>query len=428
MELNNEKIFSISEYINVLNSGLKEYRAKIIGEISEAKMGSSGHIYFALKDENDGSVIYCIIWKSRYNIYGVELKEGLKIIASGCPNVYAPSGRLSFIADSIEYAGEGALKKEYERLKQKLAGEGIFDKAKKRAIPKYPQKIGLITSRQGAVISDFLTNIGNFGFKIKFIDSRVEGQAAVGDLLSSIRTFKKKDIDVLVIIRGGGSLESMMAFNNELLVREVADFPTPVIAAIGHDKDIPLLAMGADLAVSTPSIVATTLNDSWKQVILFLERYKRAVIGGYEEVLDNAGSLINRSIDNIREIGDSIIRKYKEIEDRLKISLQNFKNSLLTLNIGLENSLNKSLSGFRMLLSRVDQKLKHAEKIITLNNPDRQLRLGYSIASCAGKIIRSIADAKIGGNLNLKVIDGTIVSKVKDVNKNSPDKFNRVKL
>ena len=391
MITDNEKIFSISEFIAVLNSGLKEYRAKIIGEVGEAKSGPTGHMYFTLKDEKDGSMLNCIIWRSRYNIYGIELKEGMKIMASGAPEVYGPSGRLSFIAETIEMAGEGALKKEYERLKQKLTEEGIFEESRKRPIPKYSRKIGLITSRQGAVLADFLNNLGRFGFKIKMIDSRVEGQEAVEDLLAAIKTFKKKDIEVLVIMRGGGSLEAMAPFNNEALVREVVNFKAPVLAAIGHDKDMPLLAMAADLAVSTPTAAANYLGESWQEASLLLERYERDIIGRYEAILDD----------------------YKAIESELRIAFLGFKNCLANVKINLINYLNKSFSGFKALLNKTDEGLKHAERVIFSNNPERQLKLGYSIASIGGKIIRRVGEVKVGDELNLKVSDGVIVSEVK---------------
>ena len=132
----------------------------------------------------------------------------------------------------------------------------------------------MITSKQGAVIHDFLNNIGKFGFDIKMIDSRVEGQGAVEDLLAAIQTFRKKDIDVLVIIRGGGSMESLMPFNNELLVREVVGFPVPVLVGIGHDKDMPLVALAADRSESTPTAVANLLNESWERALLFWKDMK----------------------------------------------------------------------------------------------------------------------------------------------------------
>jgi exodeoxyribonuclease VII large subunit len=417
-----EKFFSVSEYIELVNKGLKEFAAKIIGEVSEVKTGPTGHVYFSLKDEKDQSVINCIIWKSRYQLYGIELKEGLKIISSGYPEIYPPTGRISFLAEVIEHAGEGELKKEYEKLKKKLTEEGLFAKERKRPIPAYPQKVGVITSLKGAVIADFSNNLGKFGFKVKIIDSRVEGQAAVADLLLSIKTFKKQDIEVLVIMRGGGSLEAMMAFNNELLVREVASFPVPVIAAIGHHKDVTLMALAADLAVSTPSIAATALTESWKQATLFLERYERNIIGNYEEALDNACEFINQATETIHEYCDSVFNRYKEIEHGLKISLRNFQNALSNVKINLRDSVSKSFLGFKALLVKVKQQIEHAEKVVDLNNPERQLMLGYSIASCGGKIIRRVKDAKIGKDIDLMVTDGTITSEVKNINKINKNK------
>src|SRR3989344_6356905 len=205
MEIIKDKIFSVSEFIYLLNIGLKSSRAKIVGEVGESKVYPSGHCYFTLKDEKDGAMMNCIIWKSRYQLYGIKMAEGMKILASGYPEIYPLSGKLSFIAETVELAGEGELKKQYEELKKKLTEEGIFAEEKKRPLPAYPQKVGVITSKQGAVLADFLNNLGRFGFKIKMIDSRVEGQEAVADLLSAIKTLKKQDIEALVIIRGGGS-------------------------------------------------------------------------------------------------------------------------------------------------------------------------------------------------------------------------------
>src|SRR3989338_743863 len=398
MESFENKIFSVSEFIYLLNIGLKSSKAKIIGEVTEVKISSLGHVYFSLKDEKDcpptggtGAAINCIIWKTRYNLYGIRLEAGMKILASGYPEIYAPLGKLSFIAEVIELAGEGELKKQYDELKKKLTEEGIFAEERKRPIPKYPQNIGVITSRQGAVLADFLNNVGKFGFKIKMIDSRVEGQEAVGDILASIKTFKKKDIDVLVIIRGGGSFESLMPFNNEALVREVANFKIQVIAGVGHHKDEPLITFAADVSVSTPTAAANYLNQSWEEALLLLERYERGIIGSYQEIFEN----------------------YKTIENKLKISLQNFKNAISGVKIELRNYLDKSFAGFKSILSTLSEKLAQSEKVILLNSPERQLKLGYSIAIAEGGVIRKINDVKIGQSFDLRVSNGRINSEVK---------------
>ena len=374
MEIDKDKIYGISEFVALLNVNLKSTKVKIVGEVGEAKSGPTGHMYFTLKDEKDGAMLNCIIWARKYQLYGIKLEPGVKIIAFGNPEVYAPNGRLSFVADTIEPAGEGSLKKQYDELKRKLEKEGIFDAKNKRPLPIYPQKIGVITAKQGAVINDFLTNIKRFGFKIKFVDSRVEGQGAVEDLMSAIRTLRKTDIEILVIIRGGGSMESLMPFNNELLIREIIGFPVPVVVGIGHDKDVPLACLAADKSESTPTAVANALSENWEKALVFLENQEK-----------------------------NILISLKEIVNDVKININDFQNKFL-LNI-------------KSVLQNAREQINHAEKIIMLNNPERQLKLGYSIVFINGKIVRKIEDAKIGDNLSIKVSDGIIDSEVKNIKK-----------
>ena len=413
-----EIIFSVSEYIEFLTLKIKPFEVKIVGEVGQVQFGPTGHVYFSLKDEKGGSMLNCIIWKSSYRTYGIELKEGMKITAVGNAEIYAPSGRLSFISRSISLAGEGALKKEYDRIKNLLEKEGIFAEERKRPLPKYPQKIGVITSRQGAVIADFLNNLGKFGFSIKMIDSRVEGQEAVKDLLASVRSFKKQKIEVLVIMRGGGSMESMMAFNNEMLVREIAKFPCPVIAGIGHHKDVPLAAMAADVMVSTPTAAANLLGESWQKAMLFLERGERQIISNYEKNLADVNFLLQRSLTKIGELRRDITGQYEEAKNRMKLCLQKFDNGLGNIKIDFKNSLSKTFSGFEMLLRTVSRQMEYAEKAIRLNDPERQLKLGYSIATLKGKVLRSVEQARAGQELDLRLADGIINSEIKKIKKN----------
>ena len=394
MEIDKTKIYTISEFVSFLNEDLKWMKTKIVGEVGEAKAGPTGHMYFTLKDEKDGAMLNCIMWSSKYRLFGITLEPGKKIVAFGCPSIYAPAGKLSFIADTIELAGEGDIKKQYDELKKKLEKEGIFNVENKRPIPEYVHKIGVITSKQGAVIHDFLNNIGKFGFNIKMIDSRVEGAGAVEDLLASIKTFRKADIDVLVIIRGGGSMESLMPFNNELLVREIVGFPVPVIAGIGHDKDVPLMAMAADVMVSTPTAAANLLNRSWNEALLVLERFERDILGRF----------------------GTIIKKYQEVENKVKLSLQKFRSNIINTRTKINSYADKYTFSFKSLLLRAGESLKNAENIIKINNPERQLKLGYSISKINGKIIRSIKNIKIGENLETKFSDGIVTSEIKEKN------------
>ena len=416
MKYAENKIYTVSEYISSINIGLKNFRLKMIGEVSSCKVVPSGHVYFTLKDETDGSLINCIIWRSRYTLFGVDLEEGMKVIVLGNSEIYAPQGKFSFIADTIEVAGEGALKKEYEKLKTKLIAEGIFEESRKKPIPKYIRKIGIITSlRAGVVMADFMNNLGQFGFEVKMMDARVEGQEAVVSLLSAVKSLRKQDIEALVIMRGGGSLESMMAFNNETLIRQIINFPVPVIAAIGHDVDVPLLALACDHAVSTPTAAANYLSESWEESALLLERYERRIFNNYKNLLDNTNALLNNSIDTIRKAGNLITEKYKRVFNRLMIAIHGFKNTIQNIKNNIDSSCDKILSGLELQISKMGQQLQHAERLVSSNNPERQLRLGYSIVVCDGKVIRSIKDVNVGSNINLKVSDGTIASEVKNI-------------
>lgn len=400
-----DKVFTISEFIAFLNLNLKATKVRISGEVGEAKAGPTGHMYFTLKEAgNDASsakatagqgaaTLSCIMWAGKYKLFGINLQAGQKITALGNPEVYAANGRLSFICETIEFTGEGDLKKQYDELKEKLTKEGLFDVSEKRDIPKFPQKIGVITSKNGAVIHDFLNNIGKFGFNIKLIDSRVEGQGAVEDLLKAIKAFRNENLDVLVIIRGGGSIESLMPFNNEMLVREVVGFPVPVVVGIGHDQDVPLVALAADVAESTPTAVANLLNQSWQQAQLYLERYERTIFTKFTVILQNSKNLVLKIIEIIKKGGQIIFEKYQKAENQFRISLQNFKN----------------------FLQNAKMTIDYAEKIITSNNPEKQLKLGYSIATVNGKVVRRIEDVKMGDNLKVKVFDGEIESEVKNI-------------
>jgi len=385
-------IFSVSAYLTVLNSILNSCEAKVKGEVTEVKKWSSGHVYFSLKDKKDSSVMNCVIWNYDYRLAGLELKDGMEIIATGIPDIYKPNGRLSFKAKTIRLVGEGDLKKEYEKLKNKLEAEGLFAEENKRVLPEFPQNIGVITSKQGAVINDFLNNLGRYGFKIKMIDSRVEGDEATKDLLMAIKTMRNQAIDALVIMRGGGSLESFLAFNNEILVREVKDFPVPVIAAIGHDKDVPLLALVADKMVSTPTAAANLLTTGWQTLEYKIKEQQNIIFNNFAQALSDKKY-------NLRNI-------FSQMETYLRNSLKQYDALQYKIKQILPKILENKLAQFK-------QQINLAEKIINQNNPERNLKLGYCLARKNGKLIRKTSDVSVGNEIDLQVYDGVISSEVK---------------
>ncbi len=375
-----EKVFTIAEYIEVLNVFFKAQAARITGEISELKRAASGHVYFTVKDKGAPGVIDCIIWSRNYQLCGVALEVGMEVILEGHPNIYAPSGRLSFVADTVELVGEGALKKAYDELRRKFEAEGVFAEARKRALPEYVNRVGVITSMKGAVIHDFMNNLGRFGFRVRAIDSRVEGQQAAAPLLAALRRMRAETvaggaspedaIEALVVIRGGGSLESLQAFNNEMLVREVVDFPVPVIAGIGHDQDVPLMALAADYMTSTPTAAAHLLGRSWEEA--------------YAKVRAFAG-LLSRFPHEIESARNRLARAWTA-----------------------------AAHGFAAALADAWRVIEVADVAVRHNDPVRQLSLGYSIARRDGKILKSVKGLRPGDAVDLQMTDGAVETRVTD--------------
>jgi exodeoxyribonuclease VII large subunit len=382
--MKDKEIISVSLYLDKLNSTLKQERARIVGEVSGVQMYEGrSYLYFNIKDTKDQSTLKCFMWKRDYSLSGVPLKDGLEVIVTAYPSVYKPNGGLTMQIEAVELVGEGALKMAYDQLKAKLDKEGLFALSKKREIPMYPHKIGVITSKSGAVINDFLTNIGKFGYEILFVDSKVEGVDAIKDLLNAIETLKKADIDVLVIMRGGGSLESFQAFNNEVLVRAVASFPVPVLTGIGHDKDEPLVSMVSDKNVSTPTAVANLLNSTWNEALSLVQLGEERIFSKFQAVLREKQSAVENSIVHMES-------SIKRVSDKVS-------------NIGIE-----IVRGFSKMLENSSEFLLQSKKMLDISNPERQLAYGYSIVKVGSKIVKSVKDVKSGEEMDISVKDGII--------------------
>jgi exodeoxyribonuclease VII large subunit len=382
--MKDKEIISVSLYLDKLNSTLNQERARIVGEVSGVQMYEGrSYLYFNIKDTKDQSTLKCFMWKRDYSLSGVPLKDGLEVIVTAYPSVYKPNGGLTMQIEAVELVGEGALKMAYDQLKAKLDKEGLFALSKKREIPMYPHKIGVITSKSGAVINDFLTNIGKFGYEILFVDSKVEGVDAIKDLLNAIETLKKADIDVLVIMRGGGSLESFQAFNNEVLVRAVASFPVPVLTGIGHDKDEPLVSMVSDKNVSTPTAVANLLNSTWNEALSLVQLGEERIFSKFQAVLREKQSAVENSIVHMES-------SIKRVSDKVS-------------NIGIE-----IVRGFSKMLENSSEFLLQSKKMLDISNPERQLAYGYSIVKVGSKIVKSVKDVKSGEEMDISVKDGII--------------------
>ena len=403
------EIISVSQYLDKLNTTLKRERAKIVGEVSGfQEYPGRTYLYFSIKDSKDQSTVKCFMWKRDFHISGVSLADGMEVIITAYPNVYKPNGGLTMQMELLELVGEGALQIAYEKLKKKLENEGFFAESRKRLLPDFPHRIGVITSKNGAVINDFLTNIGKFGYEILFVDSRVEGQDAIKDLLSAVETLKHKNIDVLVIMRGGGSLESFLAFNNEMLVRSVAKFPVPVLTGIGHDKDISLISLVSDKNVSTPTAVANLLNSTWNDALSGVNMSEQKIVSNFESTLKNNRFLIENSEITIQHRFMSLLEIFKRAEQTLLSAVTHIDSGIARLKEVIALQTKELNRGFVLLYTNTKNLLTQSEKAILLGSPENQLSRGYSIVRYGGKVLRSVKNVKKGDKLDVSLADGII--------------------
>lgn len=401
--------YSVSVYLDILNRAVSAYEARIVGETLEVKT-QGAYTYLSLLDPINRSVLRVMVPRMVLEFAGIELLDGMEIAVTGRADIYKPRGSLSFRADTVELVGEGALKKQYDLLKKKLSSEGLFDDARKRGVPEYPVRIGLLTSKTGAVIHDFQSNLGPFGYKLRFKDIRVEGAQAIPDILAGLERMKKESLDVLVLIRGGGSMESLQAFNHEGVVRAIASFPVPVVCAIGHDKDVPLAQLVADVAPSTPTACTEVLNRSWREAIHAVTAFKTDIIGLYQDGL-------RRECDRVRRYGDILQSALSRIVGRFAESSEHLSGALLMIGRALSKG-REGLKGFQgMLLTSYGESIKRLDRAITdknktllINNPTRQLKLGFSILSRNGSIVRSMKDLPQGSDFEATLADGTLMA------------------
>ncbi len=399
----NIEILSVSELTLQIKSGLETLfpQVKIKGEISNFKRHSSGHSYLTLKDE--GAQIAAVIWKTTGSRLAGPLKDGMNVVAEGRLEVYPPSGRYQLICTSVSEAGQGALQQVFAELLQKLAKAGYFSAERKRSIPEIPETIGLITSPTGAVIED-MSNVLERRFpaaKVLLYPVSVQGVNAAESVASGIAYFNNtKKIshrpEVIIIARGGGSLEDLQAFNGELVANAIYHSALPVISAIGHETDLTIADMVADLRAGTPSIAA------------------ELAVPDTQELL--------RHIDNLQSRRESLLLGKLEGADRQVYSICSsyaFNRPLLQMK-QFDDRLNSLVDQMgRTIKSGYSEKVQRYSSVcqqLSLLDYRKTLERGYVLVRKEGKFITSAKKLHPPDNVELLFHDGehaAVISKVK---------------
>ncbi len=360
------------------------------GEISNFKRYSSGHCYFTLKDA--GGAVRAVMFNSSAQRLKFAPTDGMKVIACGRASVYERDGQYQLYITSLEPDGIGALSLAYEQLKEKLAGEGLFDESIKKPVPRYPRRIGVITSPTGAAVRDII-NIAGRRFPLAEIcvyPAVVQGEGSVPTLLAGLEYFGfYAPADVVIIGRGGGSIEDLWSFNSEALARKIRSSPVPVISAVGHETDFTICDFAADLRAPTPSAAAERATPDKSEIISLLSSQSA-----------HMRSAMQRRLDILRE-------KLERISSSRM--MKNPMNFIDDRRIYLDTLSEKIVSRAQADIEKKKLSLRGSAAALNALNPLAVLSRGYgAVFSGSGALIKSTEDAKIGEELKIKVSDGEI--------------------
>ncbi len=368
------------------------------GEISNFVNHKSGHLYFSLKDTD--SQIRAVMFRSSAQRLKFLPESGMKVILHGSVTVYQRDGSYQLYVNSMEPDGIGALYLAYEQLKERLSGEGLFDDIYKKDIPRFPEKIGVITSPTGAAVRDIINVTGRRYplAKIYLYPSLVQGDGAVENLISALDYFEKtKLVDVIIIGRGGGSIEDLWAFNSEQLARKIFSMSIPIISAVGHETDFTICDFVSDLRAPTPSAAAELSVPDIRELIMRLD-------GMSERLSDALMRLVERKREKLNIVMSSEI----------------FKKPLTPINAKrdlLSEKYNEIISNIKEIIEqkRIGLVLK-TEKLNALN-PLSVMARGYAVAEIDGNIIKSVKKIAKGDVLTVKFSDGTVETGVTKITK-----------
>lgn len=344
----------------------------IQGEVSDLKVYPSGHCYFALKDSE--SQIDAVCFRSVARFLKFQLEDGLQIIGHGHLELYIPRGKYQMVFDTIEPKGLGALQLAFEKLKRRLEAEGLFKKERKKPLPVLPQGLGIVTSPAGAAIHDVLRTLHRHGAKMPVLlyPSQVQGEGAGNQIAKGIRYLNKHwDIDVIIIARGGGSIEDLWPFNEEIVARAIADSDVPVVSGVGHEVDFTIADFAADVRAATPTAAAEIVAKGWKELAGRFDETSRKLIEGIEQAL----------LDRERRLEELIGHRAFELAHSRMLEAR-YRVERFISSAGM--SLNARLNQFGSGLNRLNERLARRHPIENL------LRQGTVLESLVNRMAREV--------------------------------------
>lgn len=434
-----EMVFRVGEYLDLVNEMLSQIRPTIEGEVGRIDRRDR-YTFFTLLDDQEEAVLQCFVWEQKLFSSGVKLKEGMKLRVSGYGRTYKRRGTFSFEVTHLGLLGEGAVKQAFEQLKARLEAEGYFSSESKQPIPEYPTKIGLITSKFGDARMDFLTHLGEFGYNIYHCDVRVEGLYAVDDVVGAIRYFNESmpELDVLVITRGGGSWESLQAFNSEQMAKAIRASKIPIVTGIGHENDFTIADWCADIRCSTPTATGKLLSEKWRQAETRLNQWRLQMHKAMKSTLTTDRM---QCIHWEKHLNQEISLYLGTFEKRLEQSIKSYSAGWQKIKARFETQqlllkqagkdVARAIKAKRMQLEMSRQRLKETgersldsqkkrvaydEARLETAQPHRRLQQGYSILlKDSGELVKAAEMLHAGEHVTAALGKGRATLSVKTI-------------
>lgn len=436
-----KKAISVSELTRRLKNLLEEGIPYVCvdGELSKPTYHTSGHLYFDLKD--DQSIVHCVMWRSSVQRLKFTVEHGLQVIACGTISVYEPRGQYQLYVQTIDPKGAGALQLRFEQLKARLEAEGLFDPARKRPIPFFPKRIAIVTSPVGSVLHDMVNTIHKRCPKMNTViyPVKVQGEGAAEEIAAAIGEINLAGlgVDVMIVGRGGGSVEDLWAFNEEVVARAISGSRIPVVSAVGHETDFTIADFVADVRAKTPTdagtLVVPIVEDLLRQLDMFettLQSFLRSRTDRLRTLLD--GTRDSHALRRPEMIVQQCGQRLDELQDRARVALANAAQQMRRRLDGLGTSAGfawprvlaresrKRLTELqRTLVSEWSHALQTAqERVRSLAaqldsvNPLRVLARGYSITTKEGRVVKSSRDVCSGDEIQTQLHHGVIRSRV----------------
>lgn len=426
-ELKPDKIYTVSEVTKLIKEELESAFPLlwIEGEISDFRRAHSGHIYFNLRDA--GCQLHAVLFRSGAQRVAFEMKDGLQVICRGRINVYEPRGEYQIIVEVVEPKGKGALQLAFEQLKEKLKKEGLFDARFKKKLPLLPKKVGVVTSPRGAAIVDILRTLERRFARLHILiyPVKVQGEGAADEIVEGIDYFSQRpDMDVIIIGRGGGSIEDLWAFNEEKVARAIFACAIPVISAVGHEIDFTISDFVADIRASTPTAAAETVIEKEASFEEKIENLEKSIIHHQKYILQEYVHRVfslthHRAIQNFRDKLINLKQRIDELETKARNSIRGRQQKLtetrsrvLLMEEKIGNSLRTMLQNFYGKWETFSAQLHNL-------SPLNILKKGYTLCWKNGKryLVRQIEEVEKETEMTVSFYKGEFTCLVKEVDR-----------